>query len=121
MINPVLDTILNDLHNDSADILASAIVATDGIPLSFVMQRNANPDRVGGMAAAMLSLSNRAIKEMIGGHVKQTIIEGDDGYIVLVQANESCVLILTAKSDAKLGMILVYARDAVKKIQQHAR
>lgn len=121
MNHSVFETILNQLHSDSPDILSSAIVATDGIPLCSVLARNANPDRVGGMAAAMLSLSNRAMKEMIDGKVKQTIIEGYDGYIVLVQADDSSVLIVTARQEAKLGMILVYVRDAVKKIQLHSQ
>ncbi|MCG7656254.1 roadblock/LC7 domain-containing protein [Wielerella bovis] len=117
MSQTAFETILNQLHSDSSDILSSAIVATDGIPLCSILGRHANPDRVGGMAASMLSLGNRAVKEMVGGNLKQTIIEGGDGYIVLVQADEHTVLIVTARQDAKLGMILVYVREAAKKIQ----
>lgn len=117
MSHTVFETILNQLHNDSPDILSSAIVATDGIPLCSVLGRDTNPDRVGGMAAAMLSLGNRAVKELLGGYLKQTIIESHEGYIVLIQADDNKVLMVTARQDAKLGMILVYVRDAAKKIQ----
>lgn len=115
----VFENILYELHSTSNDITASALVASDGIPLCSILHRDTNPDRAGGMAAAMLALSKRATKELIGGTVKQTIIESDDGILILVQADKNSVLILTARKDAKLGMLLICARNAVKKIQAY--
>ncbi len=112
-----LKTILEDLHSASADIVASAVVSTDGITMASLLARGVNPDRVGGMSAALLALGFRATHELTGGDMKQIIVESENGFILLVQADKDSVLTLTAKEGAKLGMILVHARNAVKQIK----
>lgn len=112
-----LEEILRELHNHTLDITSSAIISSDGLPVASILANNANEDRVGGMTAAMLSLGQRATKELFCGNLAQTTIQGDDGLIQLVQATDDLVLILTTVPDAKLGMILFYARQAAKKIK----
>lgn len=113
----LLETILNNLNSETSDITASAVISTDGLPIASVLKRSTNPDRVGGMSAALLALSNRATKELACGNMTQTVVQGDDGFILLINAGYETVLILTAKPDAKLGMILLYARQAAKQIR----
>jgi len=42
--------------------------------------------------------------------------EGTDGYILLIQAGEDTVLVVTARESAKLGLILLDARRAARSI-----
>lgn len=114
----ILENILNDLNSETPDITASAVISTDGLPVAAVLKRGSNPDRVGGMSAALLALGNRATKELSCGNMGQIVVQGDDGFILLIQAGTETVLVLTAKPDAKLGMILFYARQAAKKITE---
>ncbi|MBQ9601505.1 MAG: roadblock/LC7 domain-containing protein [Neisseriaceae bacterium] len=116
MSNP-LEEILQELHNQTSDIISSAIVSSDGLPVASVLADESNEDRVGGMTAAMLSLGQRATRELFVGNLAQTTIQGDDGLIQLIQATDDLVLVLTTVPDAKLGMILFYARQAAKKIK----
>lgn len=118
MTHPILESFLNQLHDNTPDLLASAIVSVDGIALAWLLDRRTNPDRVGGMSAALLSLGSRAAKELECGHLKQVVVEGDDGFTVLVQAGEQTVLVATARAQAKLGLILLNTRDTVKQIRQ---
>lgn len=118
MTHPILESFLNQLHDNTPDLLASAIVSVDGIALAWLLSRHINPDRVGGMSAALLSLGSRAAKELECGRLKQVVVEGDDGFTVLVQAGEHTVLVATAHAQAKLGLILLNTRDTVKQIRQ---
>lgn len=118
MNEQLVTSILNDLNASSFDITASAVVATDGLPIATVLQRETDPDRVGGISAALLSLGNRATKELRCGTLDQVMVKGDDGYILMMQVGTEAVLVITAKETATLGMILLKARTTVKQLSE---
>ncbi len=112
----MIELALQDLNGSSSDILASALVSNDGLPIAFKLPDEVEPDRLGGMTAAMLALGNRATRELQCGKMAQVIIQGDDGLIVVVQASPESSLIITAKQEAKLGLILLSVRNTVKQL-----
>lgn len=120
MKQKMLEKVLNDLNYETADITASAVISIDGLPIAAVLRHGTNADRVGGMSAALLSLGNRATKELACGPMGQIVVQGEEGFILLLQAGEESVLVLTAKPDAKLGLILFHARQAAKRVRELA-
>ena len=112
MTRPILEGFLNQLHDNTPNLLASTIVSVDGIALAWLLSRHINPDCVGGMSAALLSLGSRAAKELECGRLKQVVVEGDDGFTVLVQAGEQTVLVTTASAQAKERISHDYARHS---------
>lgn len=117
MTHPILKLILNQLHDANPDILASAVVSIDGIAMEWILRKDTNPDRVGGMSAALVSLGAQAAKELACGRLKQVVIEGDDGFTVMVQVGDDAALLVTARSQAKLGLILLNVRETVQAIK----
>lgn len=117
--NRFIQRVLENLNRSSADIIASALISTDGLPIADALQSDADLDRVCGMSAALQDLGSRATKELSCGKLNQIMVKGDDGYILLVRAGEETVLMLTAREDAKLGMILLQARHAVKELAEY--
>lgn len=118
--NKMLLSILQELNLSSPDILSSALISADGLPLATQFAaRNCkavDEDNLGAMSAALLALGKRSTNELCCGVLKQVIVQGDDGYIVLVEAGKDSALLIHAKEDAKLGLILVHARRAVQEI-----
>ena len=55
----ILNSILSELNGTSAEIEASAILSTDGLMMASMLPAGMDEDRVGAMAAAMLSLGDR--------------------------------------------------------------
>ena len=55
----VLNSILSDLNGSSSDIIASAVLSTDGLVMASLLSGDMDEDRVGAMSAAMLSLGDR--------------------------------------------------------------
>ena len=47
----LLISVLSDLNNTSADITASAVISTDGLPIATMLPSHLNADRVGAMSA----------------------------------------------------------------------
>lgn len=107
---------LNELNASSDDILASALISNDGLPVVTALSPDVDGDRVGGMTAALQSLSSRVTQELRCGNLKQVIVHGDEGYLLMLHADEEMVLVVTAKEDAKLGLILFQARAAIKNL-----
>ena len=111
----MIELTLQDLNASSSDITASALISSDGLPIATALPHDVIADRVGGMTAALLALGNRATRELRCGTMSQVTVQGDDG---LVQASPESLLILTAKHEAKLGLILLSARQAVKQMSE---
>lgn len=112
----ILETILSELNSTTPDITGSAVISVDGLPIASALRYSTNADRAGGISAALAALGGRSVREFALGNLSQVIVQGDDGWILLIQAGQETVLIITAKADAKLGMILFAARNAAKSV-----
>ena len=114
----IVENILQGL-NRSTEIVSSAVVSTDGLPIATALQIGVDEDRIGAMSAAMLSLGTRSAKEVLQGSLNHSIIHTDNGYMLLFQAAESNLLTITTTRDAKLGLVLFEAKRALKEIARH--
>ena len=116
MREEMLKSILNDLNGSSADIEASAVISTDGLILSSLLSASMDEDRVGAMAAAMLSLGERTSDELGRGNLEQVLIKGDHGYVLMTHAGPDTVVTVVAKRSARLGLVFLDIKRAAKDI-----
>ena len=112
-----LRPILRGLYSSSAEIEASAVISSDGFTLAWELDSSVDPDRYGAMCASLLALSNRAAQEISRGDLKQVMIEGEKGAMLLVQAGPEAVLALGTKETANLGMVFIEARKTAQKVK----
>ena len=118
MRDDVLNTVLVDLNGASADIEACAVLSTDGLMIASQLPQGLDPDRVGAMGAAMLSLGDRTAAELSRGQLNQVMIDGGNGYVLMSHAGEDAVLAVLATKQAKLGLIFLDVKRAAEKIAQ---
>ena len=71
-------------------------------------------DRVAAMSAALLSLGERAAEGLGRGELSQVYVEGENGNVFLVSADDEAVLVAVAARGAKVGMMLFEIRRAAK-------
>ena len=69
--------ILEDLNNSSVDVEASALISTDGLMIASALPMGVDEDRVGAMSAALLSLGDRAGRELARGSIDRIMIQGE--------------------------------------------
>ena len=69
-------------------------------------------DRVAAMSAALLSLGERAAEGLGRGELSQVYIEGENGTVFLVSADDEAVLVAVAAKGAKVGLMLFEVRRA---------
>jgi len=111
-----LRPILRELNGRSDDMEASAVVSGDGLTLAAVLGDSVDPDRFGAMCASLLALANRAAQEIERGELKQVLVEGENGVMLLVRAGPDSVLAVAAKPTINLGMVFIEARKVATKI-----
>ncbi len=116
MREEMIKSVLSDLNSGSADIEASAVISLDGLTMASMLQANMDEDRVGAMAAAMLSLGDRTAIELARGALDQVMIKGSNGYVLLIHAGSEAVLSVIVRDKAKLGLIFLDATRAANAI-----
>ncbi len=116
MREDILHSILRELNGSSADVEASAIVSTDGLVMASLLPGDIDEDRLGAMSAAMLSLGDRAARELGRGELEQVLVRGRQGFILLAHAGEDAVLTVLTKREAKLGLVFLDVKRAAAAI-----
>ncbi|MDQ1710939.1 MAG: uncharacterized protein QOE45_389 [Frankiaceae bacterium] len=101
-----LDRAIRDLLAQTAEIEAAAVVSFDGLPMASALPAGMDEDRVAAMSAALLSLGERATVGLGRGDLSQVFIEGEEGTVFLVSAENEAVLVAVAAKGAKTGMML---------------
>ncbi|NOX43749.1 MAG: hypothetical protein GXP19_08480 [Gammaproteobacteria bacterium] len=108
--------ILRELNASSKEIEASSVMTRDGLSVGSVMEESVDPDRLGAMCASMLSLADKTAKELARGNLKQLLIDGTEGYLLLIHVGTSAVLAVVARPNVNLGKVLLDARKTATKI-----
>ena len=112
-----LGLILKRLLASNRDITIAIITSMEGLPILSILPRGYDETRISAMVATMLSLSERAIIEMEIGEFKQIYIKGNDGYLLIFDA-ELAVLAVSTTEKAKLGLIFLECERASYEISK---
>lgn len=115
MREEMLKAILGHL-NRSIDIDASAVISTDGLSIASLLSATMDEDKVGAMAAAMLSLGDRIAVELARGKLEQAMIKGSNGYVLLIHAGHHAVLAVIVRKDARLGLVFLDSARAALEV-----
>lgn len=118
MRDKLLRPVLRALNGVSPDIEASAVVSGDGLTIAAVLGDGVDRDRFGAMCASLLALADRAAQEISRGQLKQVLVEGERGTMLLVQAGNDTVLAVASRPTTNLGMVFLEARRAALKVQE---
>jgi predicted regulator of Ras-like GTPase activity (Roadblock/LC7/MglB family) len=111
-----LDRAIADLLSQVPEVEAAAVVSFDGLPMASALPATMDEDRVAAMSAALLSLGERAAEGLGRGGLNQVYIEGEQGTVFLVAAEDEAVLVAVAAKGAKVGMMLYEVRRAAETV-----
>ena len=112
--------ILEESKSRISEIEGLLLVTRDGLPIASTstLADSTDEDRMSAMAAAALNLAERVVMELSKGTLKEMVIKGDSGLIIVIQVGEEAVLTATTSSDAKLGLILLELKRSAKSVVQ---
>jgi predicted regulator of Ras-like GTPase activity (Roadblock/LC7/MglB family) len=107
-----LDRALADLLDQAPELEAAAVVSFDGLAMASALPLGMDEDRVAAMSAALLSLGEKAAQGLGRGDLSQVYIEGENGTVFLISAEDEAVLVAVAARGAKAGLMLFEAKRA---------
>jgi len=112
--------VLSELLRESSDINGAAVVGVDGLVYSAnVPSKDMDESMVGAVSAAVLGLSKRSAVQLKRGTFKQTLVQSDDGNIVVTPINDETLFVGLSAANVNLGMAFAEVRnmtDRLKKI-----
>ncbi|MDQ3059295.1 MAG: roadblock/LC7 domain-containing protein [Pseudomonadota bacterium] len=111
-------SLLRGLCASSDKVEAAALVSHDGLIIASVMSKEVDADRFGAMCASLLALANRAAKEVSRGDLRQIILDGSLGPMLLTRAGNAGVLAVAATPAAKLGQLILDTRNTARTLAE---
>lgn len=114
MRTDMFQQVLEELKGSSADVEASALISTDGLMIASSLPNGMDEDRVGAMSAALLSLGDRAARELARGTLERVLLQGERGYVIISSAGSEAVLTVLARHNAKLGLLFLDIKRAAE-------
>ena len=115
----VLAEHLEDLLAASSDINGVVIVGYDGLVLtSNIPVGGHDAARVGAAGSALFGLSKRTLGSFKFGDFQTAIIEGREGWIIVMGAGSKAMVLGLTAADVNLGMALLEMRDVAADIAQ---
>jgi predicted regulator of Ras-like GTPase activity (Roadblock/LC7/MglB family) len=115
-IDKLIRPILRKLNSSSGQIEASSVMSRDGIGVASVLADGVDPDRLGAMCASLLSLADTTANELQRGKVNQLLLEGENGYVLIIHVGTKAVLGIVTRKNANLGMVFVEAKKTAEEI-----
>jgi uncharacterized protein len=88
------------------DVAHAVVVSSDGLPLAF--SADLPPDRVDQLAAVtsgLTSLMQGASRIFEGGPVAQTVVEMQQGMLIVMSIGDGSTLAVLTAADADLGLV----------------
>lgn len=113
-----LEEILKNLTANIPEILATAVVSVEGLPIASMMPQEIDDTHIAAITAAMLSLGERAALELNKGPMEQILVRGEQGNILVMGAGSNAVLTVSTTKDVKLGLIFLDCKRACEKISK---
>lgn len=111
-------SLLRSLQASSEHIQATAVVSNDGLIIASVLSESVDADRFGAMCASLLALATRAAREVDRGELRQVILDGKQGPMLLTRAGASGVLTVAASPAANLGKVILDTRATARSLAE---
>jgi uncharacterized protein len=107
---------LNEFLDVSWEVEAAAVVSPDGLPMASALPPDVEEDRLAAMSASLLTLGERAAEGLDKGQLAQVLVEGEQGYVLLMSAGPDALLVAVMSREAKVGLVLFEMRQAAASI-----
>jgi predicted regulator of Ras-like GTPase activity (Roadblock/LC7/MglB family) len=111
-----MNSILRDLRSGLQEIEAAGLISSDAMALASDISDEADEEMIGALSASVLSMGERAARDLKRGVLEQVYIKGDQGYLLLVHCGPDALLSLLVKPEAKLGVVFMEGKRAAEEL-----
>ena len=98
-------------------VIGSLIVGKDGLVVSSTLLNPEDGEVLGAMSAAVYGEINKSTKRIGVGSLVDAIIDAEDGSILLLEARDLILVVITQRV-VNLGLVKLEMRKAAKRISE---
>jgi len=109
-------SVLHKLRQKNPDITAAVLATNDGLAVHTDSCGAVDADTLAAMAADIAVRASHMAEDVQQGKAQQVLIQNDAGHVVAARVGEELYLVVTAKPDASLGLLLISVRKAAGEI-----
>jgi len=111
-----MNSILRDLRSSLQEIEAAVLISSDAMALASDISDDADEEKIGALSASVLSMGERAARDLKRGVLEQVYIKGDQGYLLLVHCGPDALLSLLVNPEAKLGVVFMEGKRTAEEL-----
>jgi predicted regulator of Ras-like GTPase activity (Roadblock/LC7/MglB family) len=108
--------LLRTLQAASDCVRSCGVFTLDGLMQASVLAPGIDGDRFAAMCASLLALSSRAAQEVERGPLRQVILDGEQGPMVLTRTGDVGCLAVAADPSRSLGKLILDTRNTAAAI-----
>lgn len=111
-----LSLALRSLRMVSTEIIGAAVVTMDGFIVSSLLPAEVDEELIGGMAASILGVGERISEDLMRVEMEQVYVRSPKGYVIVNAINDDAAILLLVTREAKLGLIFLELKRAVREL-----
>lgn len=108
--------VLIKLRSATPDVEGLVLVDMNGLPMLSILSGAKDDSPISAMAVTILSTAQRTVEELKLGKLNKVVVQGENGYVIFIEAGEEAVLTILATKMAKLDTIFADAELAAQNI-----
>ncbi|MCB0191346.1 MAG: roadblock/LC7 domain-containing protein [Anaerolineae bacterium] len=120
----LLEDALKEMCSKLEGVQGAVIVSIEGFVVAAFTPRDSDMDeegptsspQVAAMAATLIALGERTLSRLAQGDMLRLLIEGSDGGMLVVPANQRASVAVMVGREAKMGLVLYALQQSSKKI-----
>lgn len=113
-----IGSILKELRSGLQDVEAAVLISNDAMALASDISDEADEEMISALSASVLSMGERAARDLKRGKLEQVYIKGDEGYLLMVHCGPDALLSLLVRPEAKLGVIFMEAKRTADELSK---
>jgi len=107
-------SVLRTLIASADGMEAAAVISRDGLSTAAELGEHVDADQLSAMCAALLGLSDTTANELQLGRLKQVLLDGTNGLLLLVHIGKTHVMAVSATPKVNLGLCLLESKKSAK-------
>ncbi|MCB0175747.1 MAG: roadblock/LC7 domain-containing protein [Anaerolineae bacterium] len=120
----LLEDALREMCSKLEGVQGAVIVSIEGFVVASYSPRDSDMDeggptsspQVAAMAATLIALGERTLSRLAQGDMLRLLIEGSDGGMLVVPANQRASVAVMVDREAKMGLVLYALQQSSRKI-----
>lgn len=122
----LLEEALKELCRKLEGVQGAVIVSVEGFVVAAYAPRESemheegptSSPQVAAMAATLIALGERTLARLAQGDMIRLLIEGNDGGMIVVPANDRASVAVMVDREAKMGLVLYALQQSAKSISE---